>query len=230
MPDRDDRSDAELAAAISGGDASAFETLYRRHRDWVIALAWRFSGSREEALDIAQEAFTWLLHRLHPPSPPAPGVAPAGLDLSHLPPLRAAASNPASPESGAAPAVPFELRAAMRAVLYPVVRSIAFTRRRRNRTRAIHLPALGRLSLAGRETEAEAAPADAGAERRERQKRLAAALDALSDDHREVVLMRFADDLSISEIATALDVPPGTVKSRLHHAIQSLRNAGLKNL
>jgi RNA polymerase sigma-70 factor (ECF subfamily) len=47
---------------------------------------------------------------------------------------------------------------------------------------------------------------------------------ALSGLHREVVLMRFVDDMSLQEIAEALDVPLGTVKSRLHHAIEALRN------
>jgi RNA polymerase sigma-70 factor (ECF subfamily) len=35
--------------------------------------------------------------------------------------------------------------------------------------------------------------------------------------------MRFVDDMSLQEMAKALDVPLGTVKSRLHHAIESLR-------
>jgi RNA polymerase sigma-70 factor (ECF subfamily) len=52
---------------------------------------------------------------------------------------------------------------------------------------------------------------------------LAEALTTLTDIHREVILMRFVDGLSLDEIATALDVPLGTVKSRLHHALQQLR-------
>jgi RNA polymerase sigma-70 factor (ECF subfamily) len=52
---------------------------------------------------------------------------------------------------------------------------------------------------------------------------LAEALTALTDAHREVILMRFVDGLSLEEIAAALDVPIGTVKSRLHHALQQLR-------
>jgi DNA-directed RNA polymerase specialized sigma24 family protein len=35
--------------------------------------------------------------------------------------------------------------------------------------------------------------------------------------------MRFVDDLSMEEIGAALGVPPGTVKSRLHHAIAKLQ-------
>lgn len=48
-------------------------------------------------------------------------------------------------------------------------------------------------------------------------------LGVLGAAHREVVLMRFVDDLSLEEIAQALAIPLGTVKSRLHHAIAALR-------
>jgi RNA polymerase sigma-70 factor (ECF subfamily) len=50
-----------------------------------------------------------------------------------------------------------------------------------------------------------------------------AALAALSPERREVVTLRFVDDLSLAEIAAALDVPLGTVKSRLHLALKELR-------
>jgi RNA polymerase sigma-70 factor (ECF subfamily) len=35
--------------------------------------------------------------------------------------------------------------------------------------------------------------------------------------------MRFVDGLSLEEIAAALDIPLGTVKSRLHNALNALR-------
>jgi DNA-directed RNA polymerase specialized sigma24 family protein len=35
--------------------------------------------------------------------------------------------------------------------------------------------------------------------------------------------MRFVDDMTQPEIAAALDLPLGTVKSRLHHAILAAR-------
>ena len=50
-----------------------------------------------------------------------------------------------------------------------------------------------------------------------------AALTALSPERREVLTLRFVDDLSLAEIAVALDVPLGTVKSRLHLALKELR-------
>jgi RNA polymerase sigma-70 factor, ECF subfamily len=40
---------------------------------------------------------------------------------------------------------------------------------------------------------------------------------------REILDLRFQHDLSYAEIAEALDVPVGTVRSRLHHAMRILR-------
>ncbi|HEY5998726.1 MAG TPA: sigma-70 family RNA polymerase sigma factor [bacterium] len=45
----------------------------------------------------------------------------------------------------------------------------------------------------------------------------------LPDGQREVVLLRFVDGMEIAEIAAALGIPPGTVKSRLHNALNRLR-------
>lgn len=47
----------------------------------------------------------------------------------------------------------------------------------------------------------------------------------LSIDHRAVVVLHHYLDLPLDEIADALGVPPGTVRSRLHHAMRALRAA-----
>jgi RNA polymerase sigma-70 factor (ECF subfamily) len=52
---------------------------------------------------------------------------------------------------------------------------------------------------------------------------LATALRELSPDHREVVVLRFYLDLTIDQIAARTGTRPGTVKSRLHHALHRLR-------
>ena len=49
------------------------------------------------------------------------------------------------------------------------------------------------------------------------------ALAALDLDHRVVVVMRYWQDRAVDDIATRLGIPAGTVKSRLHHAMRSLR-------
>ena len=47
----------------------------------------------------------------------------------------------------------------------------------------------------------------------------------LSIDHRAVVVLHHYLDLSLSEVADALGVPEGTVRSRLHYAMRGLRAA-----
>jgi DNA-directed RNA polymerase specialized sigma24 family protein len=49
------------------------------------------------------------------------------------------------------------------------------------------------------------------------------ALDALDVDHRIVVLLRYWQDRTVDDIAERVGIPAGTVKSRLHHALRSLR-------
>jgi RNA polymerase sigma-70 factor, ECF subfamily len=48
-------------------------------------------------------------------------------------------------------------------------------------------------------------------------------LAALPDRLREVLVLRYYHDLGEREIADVLEVPPGTVKSRLHAAVRALR-------
>jgi RNA polymerase sigma-70 factor (ECF subfamily) len=52
---------------------------------------------------------------------------------------------------------------------------------------------------------------------------LADALDVLSGPPREVLILRFYEDMKIHEIAAHLGISKGTVKSRLHHAISEMQ-------
>jgi RNA polymerase sigma-70 factor, ECF subfamily len=57
------KSDRELTESINAGDTEAFDALYRRYRDWVYRLAWRFTGQHQDALDVLQETFVYLLKK-----------------------------------------------------------------------------------------------------------------------------------------------------------------------
>jgi RNA polymerase sigma-70 factor, ECF subfamily len=106
----------------------------------------------------------------------------------------------------------FELRAQITTYLYPVTRNIAFTMMRRRMPQALR--GEGAAVPTGDDPPVESAGALAP---------LARALDALPLPQREVLILRYADDLGLAEIAAALGVPLGTVKSRLHNALGALR-------
>lgn len=168
----DPRSDETLIAALNGGDSSAFDGLYYRYRDWVVRLAFRFTHSDTDALDVLQETFAYLFRKF-------PG---------------------------------FILTARMTTFLYPVVKNLSIAARRKSQRHVSEElaadppavqhrqdPALGRIELS-------------------------AALACLPKGQREVLLMRFVDEMSLIEIAEALQIPEGTVKSRMHNALATLRN------
>jgi RNA polymerase sigma factor (sigma-70 family) len=53
--------------------------------------------------------------------------------------------------------------------------------------------------------------------------RLLRAMDALSAKHRAVLVLRYFNALSYQEIAEALEIPLGTVKSRLNQSLRYLK-------
>jgi len=111
----------------------------------------------------------------------------------------------------------FELRAGMTTFLYPAVKHTALAlKRKRRRAGGAHG---GPGGVDDMDLQASVPPAEPGTVRAE----LAEVLTSLSDAHREVVLMRFVDDMALEEIAEALAIPLGTAKSRLHHALAALR-------
>lgn len=60
-------------------------------------------------------------------------------------------------------------------------------------------------------------------ETREAHRVLLQVLDELDDEHRTVLILRDVESFDYQEIAEILDVPAGTVKSRLHRARMALR-------
>jgi len=165
-------TDQELIAAINAGDESAFETLYWRYRDWVVNLAYRFTGDAETALDVMQETFLYFVRKF-------PG---------------------------------FKLTAQLKTFLYPAVCNLSIAaRRRQDRWNSPLLP-----------SELDELPAAASSQQEDDLLRVV--LSGLTEEHREILLLRFVDGLSLGEMSVALQIPLGTVKSRLHNALQNLRH------
>lgn len=168
-PNHEPDSDAALLDRARAGDLDAFERLYRRHRDWVARVAMRCCGHEEDALDVLQETFVYLLRRM--PS--------------------------------------LTLTGRLTTFLYPAIKNHSIRARQRSRRAA---PGDAGLTDQPGHTPREAHPQP-----------LEAAVDALPEHYREPLIMRFIDGMSIAEIALALEIPEGTVKSRLHHATKTLR-------
>lgn len=53
--------------------------------------------------------------------------------------------------------------------------------------------------------------------------RLRQCLERLPEKHRQIILLRFFEDASLPDMADVLGCSVGTVKSRLHHALEKLR-------
>jgi RNA polymerase sigma-70 factor (ECF subfamily) len=100
----------------------------------------------------------------------------------------------------------FELRSSLRSFLFPAVRhkSISVIRRRR---KTADIERVEPSTPAPRVTAGDF-------------ERMVA---RLPDHERHVVERRFREGMALAEIAAALDIPLGTVKSRLHKAITRLR-------
>lgn len=174
---RDPRSDEALVEICNRGGrdaAGAFESLYRRHRDYVLRIALRFTDDRELAADALQDVFTWLLRQFPPPG--------SGLTLT----------------------------ARLSTFLYPVAKNSTITLLRKAR----------RIVDGGIEPDELPAAAESGAGADDLDRLLA----RLPPERREILSLRFVDGLALEEIAQALEIPLGTVKSRLHLAIKALRD------
>lgn len=87
----------------------------------------------------------------------------------------------------------------------------------RRRVKAVPLPA----DAAPPEGVVEESP-EAILQTREEHRRIWGAIQRLSPAHRAAVVLRYYEELSEAEMAAVLDIPPGTVKSRLYHARAAL--------
>jgi RNA polymerase sigma-70 factor, ECF subfamily len=105
----------------------------------------------------------------------------------------------------------FSLTSTFKTFLYPAVRHLAIaTRKKAQRYQSTEME-MARAENTPAITESSSVS------------ELPQVLKKLSEEHREVLLLRFVDGLNLAEIAEALDIPLGTVKSRLHNALRMLR-------
>lgn len=120
----------------------------------------------------------------------------------------------------------FKGRSAFYTWLFRIVFNVASDRLRRRGARA---RAFGAEQVT--DEEASRAVADPGvapddtAAQAEQRERIVRALGALAAHHRAIIMLSDLEGLSYREIAEVLDIPMGTVMSRLHNARKRLREA-----
>ena len=109
--------------------------------------------------------------------------------------------------------------------LYSILRRLCLNHLRDGRVRGERLDQAGSWLVDEARDRAAASDPERLAEREELRKRMATAIQSLSPTRREVLVLREFEGLRYAEIAELLDVPEGTVMSRLYAARKSLAAA-----
>jgi RNA polymerase sigma-70 factor (ECF subfamily) len=152
----------------------------RKYQDRLFNTVVHVAGSREEAEDVAQEAFVQAYVKLSS----------------------------------------FHRESAFYTWLYRIAFNIAVSRRRRKKNE-VSLDA-GREDSGREPTDDVEAPGEQLL-RQERANLVHSALAALSDEHRSILVLREMEGFEYEQISEILDLPTGTVRSRLHRARLHLR-------
>lgn len=167
--------------AARNGDREAFGVLVRTYQRRAYAAAYVLVRNRDDALDIAQEAF-----------------------------LRAYRAMDR-----------FDVGMPFYPWLHTIIRNTALNRiKKRNRRNEISLDS---LLESGFDLGEEGVETDRGAELEELRGRIEKALLQLTPEQQEIIRLRHMLDMSYAEMADCLEIPSGTVMSRLHGARKALR-------
>ena len=116
----------------------------------------------------------------------------------------------------------YDARRSFEAWLFAIARNLAIDHLRRRRGISLDevddtgLAPVDRLASGGADALERLLDFERGA-------MLAAAIAELPAIHREVLTLRFEEDMKLEQIAEVAGVPLSTVKSRLHRALESLR-------
>ena len=174
-------SDHELIRQTLEGTTSAFDELVRRYQQRLVRSLEHALGSRDDAMEAAQQAFVSAWKNL----------------------------------SG------FRQDAAFYSWLYRIAINAARTARRRKRVETSSLDRLREAGQVAEDLSPDAAP-DHGLTSEERVRVIRSALAEIAEEFRQPLILREMDGLSYDEIAEALEIPTGTVRSRIFRARQEL--------
>jgi RNA polymerase sigma-70 factor (ECF subfamily) len=191
----DQPTDETLMVRYQRGDRQAFTVLVRRHQSALFNFAVRQIAVPSAAEEVVQEAFVRVVQN----------------------------------------AAEFKHEARFTTWIYTIVRNLCIDHLRKRALRrhpSLDAPSAGKgggddasgPSL-GERTEDPRASVEREATGRELAVKIAAAVQALPDDQREVFLLREGSNLPFKDIASITGVPENTVKSRMRYALERLQQA-----
>ena len=188
-------SDEELMISCSRGNPRAFAIIMRRYEARLTRYINGFVRNNDLAQDITQETF-----------------------------LRAYRSRKT-----------YIPKASFAAWIYRIATNLChdeFRRRRASPTVSLNTSFTVQITEKGDEetfelhellTDDSVSPPDIEIEKEEQRARLRTAIESLSEKHRTVILMHVYKGIEYAEIAKKLGCSVGTIKSRMHYAIKSLK-------
>ena len=186
-----------MVKAIQGGDSSAWSRLLTRYQDRLFGVCVRMVGDREQASDLTQDAMVRIIEGI-------------------------------KTYDGRAKLSTWMIRVTMNVCLS----KLRSEKLRRHASLDAGLDSGGSGGDRGRGS-AERVPdlqvrepaAELSVEREETRRLVAAALLRILPEQRAILVLRDSKGLEYEQIAEVLDVPVGTVKSRLFRARSALREA-----
>lgn len=190
MSEADTRTDEQVVAAHAAGEAGAMEVLIRRYRPELIPFLIRMLGRRDAAEDVFQETFL----QIH-----------LSIDA-------------------------FDTSRRFKPWLFTIAANKARDYFRKHGKHAamadLSAPVRGRAGQGGASStafvdllQADSGDLDAGLTAAELRDRVRGVMDEMPYHLREILLLAYFQRLSYAQIAESLEIPLGTVKSRLHAAV-----------
>ncbi|WP_153556498.1 RNA polymerase sigma factor [Roseimaritima sediminicola] len=161
------------------GEAEAFDELVRSYAPRLVRMAYALVGNREDAEDLAQEAFSKAYFKLDS----------------------------------------FAGRSSFFTWLYRITVNLSISKRRKRRLETTHQA----VALDDAPPPATDSTADGAVDTQEQIAQLRQAIDQLEGDRRAVLVLRDLEGLDYDQIAKVLEIPKGTVRSRLHRARSDLK-------
>ena len=180
--------DRALIEAVLAGDAAAYRGLVERYEQRVYAVVYGMVRNKEDARDLAQDAFIKAYKNLHR----------------------------------------FRLESSFYTWLYRIAMNVCidFHRRRKIRRTEAFDEGIGARGSDGM-IDPIHRKLDPGKdlERKQLREKIAAAMEELPEEQKQIIVLREIDGMSYKEIAEVLDIPEGTVMSRLFYARKKLQAA-----